>query len=246
MPMYLKILFSALFFLNLEGIEAKSILHTSEDANTTKEVKIGFNSGHKPYVIKEQNTGIVLDKIKKACAAHNLKCSFSFSSNARLVQELSLADLDCIVNVPKELLVKNKINFYESKAIVFFQNSVIYKASSNIHIDKLSDIANYRINAFQGAKQALGVSFGEIVKASKSYTESAKQDSQAMQLMTGRTDIVISDLQIFNYHWQQIQNKNLEKVNKAENLVVKKFFVEVPRSMLCLDEKWIKIFNPFF
>jgi polar amino acid transport system substrate-binding protein len=63
----------------------------------------------------------------------------------------------------------------------------------------LVDLESGSIIAFQNAKKYLGKEYKDIVSKNPNYKEKANQAQQVQMLFSKRTNIVVSDVNIFNY-----------------------------------------------
>ena len=60
------------------------------------QVNIGCTITAPPYVIKENNRGIILDIMREALANQGIETNFSYANNSQSVKDFSNGDLDAL------------------------------------------------------------------------------------------------------------------------------------------------------
>ena len=73
----------------------------------------------------------------------------------------------------------------------------------HIHLRRLDDLTRLRVAAFQGAHLYLGADFAALAPQIPSYREESPQATLNRLLLSGRADVAISDVNIF----QQLSNE---------------------------------------
>jgi polar amino acid transport system substrate-binding protein len=69
----------------------------------------------------------------------------------------------------------------------------------NFAIENVKSLAGKNIIAFQNAKKYLGEDFNKVICYSMNYRKVAEQFKQIDMLFLGRTDVIILDINIFQY-----------------------------------------------
>ena len=162
-----------------------------------------------PYIISENNTGMereIVDSVFKEINL-NMKLDYVPFIRVRMNMEKNKADLAFPTNE-----ASNIKNVYFSDSHITYQNAAITLKKNNLKINNLSDLKDKKIIAFQDAKLYLGKEYAEMAKNNKKYQEKARQESQIAMLFAGRTDAIVTDVNIFKYFKDKIKivDTNLE------------------------------------
>lgn len=210
-----------------------------EDVN----LLIGFSLP--PYVISKNNSGIELDIVKESLAESNRVLKPRYVPFKRVTWDLSTCteNPDCYSwgNVDGALTITESSgvkNVHYSDSHITYQNVAVTIKSNNYQINKLSDLANHKIVAFQNATKYLGPEYARISKSSTEYKEVAKQALQIKMLFKNRTDIVVMDINIFKYFRNQVKN-----VDTSPEVTIHEIFPPTPYKVAFADENIRDDFN---
>jgi len=101
-----------------------------------------------------------------------------------------------------------------SSSYITYHNVAISLKGRGISIDKISQLSKYSIVAFQNANLYMGEEYSAAIDESTFYVELPDQRKQVAMLLLGRTDIVVMDVNIFNYLSKEHVGKNhMDNVN---------------------------------
>lgn len=164
-------------------------------------IKIAVGSSIEPFMLKS-GKGLIGTVVIESFQHSGERVEFSYNSNQKALELFNNKKVDG-VTVVREGMVQG---FY-SAPLVSFDNHVISLASSDVNIETINDLKNYRIIAFSKARQYLGADFDNVVEQSKSYREMASQELQVKALFDGETDIIISDTTIFEFYRTRLRNR---------------------------------------
>ena len=194
-------------FLNALGLV---LLLLSATCLSAEELKIGVNFSIPPYVLTESNSGLELEILQEALRVKGHTISIEYLPLARTFLEFEQGEVDCIMNVQQGAL---SIGFYSDVAITF-QNVAISLAKQHLSIQQISDLLEKDVVAFQKASTLLDAEFGRLMEGNAQYREVADQIVQLVLLFKERTDVIVMDLNIFNYFRKQAQT--LQRLTDAE------------------------------
>ena len=233
--------------LKLQNKFSKSLKseHPSNQMIAKQKIKIGANPNHIPYVLAASDSGIMLDRINDICKKNNILCTYNYYSNTRLAKELGLGELDCVVNVPLALMEQNKLKVFSTKALAHFDNVFIHLKKNAFELKKISDLQNFKILAFQGAKFSLGSEFLIMANKNPNYKEIGQQQAQVMALYSERADIIVSDRRIFQYQLDAIKNKKLSSIDFKKEIQIVSLLPVFARSLICRTQEMTEFFNKF-
>lgn len=167
--------------------------------NTVKAdtVKIGAILYLKPYMF-ENDSGIEADIVREAFAFEDYQVAFYYEPNARTRHSYNRNIFDGVLTV-NELYPDMEGSFF-SDPYITYQNIIVSLDKRNLTIEKISDLQNVGLIAFQQASIILGKEFKNIVKNNEFYSEIPNQESQIKMLYMGRTDSILIEKNIFKYY----------------------------------------------
>lgn len=163
-----------------------------------------------PYIIEEEGgaRGFEFDIAQEALALAGFTMAPRFVPFARVPVELGrgLADAALTVNASSGL------QLCYSDTYIVYRNYAISLASRGLQIAEVTDLRQYSVRAFQNARLYLGPDFAAAVEGHASYTETPSQLTQNSMLFAGRVDVVVGDINIFNWYSRQIPPQQRQPV----------------------------------
>ena len=95
----------------------------------------------------------------------------------------------------------------------------------------VADLGDYRVTAFQNARIFLGPSFRAMADLNADYREVSPQLLANQLLFSGRTDVVVSDINIFTY----LNARAEEEVNVHQTVTIHRMFPPTRYSLVFRD-----------
>jgi polar amino acid transport system substrate-binding protein len=203
----------------------------------SKEVKVVFSYSTPPYVFKD-GSGIVLSIVKEALAhkGHTIEPIFANMGRASELFRDGYVDATSITQTTSGLEA-----FY-SDDFMQYHNAAFILKKRHIKIEKLEDLKDFHIIAFQNAHLYLGEDFGRVARlADKKYMEVADQKQQVLMFLNGRTDVAVMDRHIFTFYKNLLIQEN--KVDKNIEIELIELFSPTPYKTAFKDEKLRDDFN---
>lgn len=154
---------------------------------------------HKPpYVIKKGDdiTGFEVELISHVMSMIGHQCHFELVSFARSMRMLEQPYIDAIMSAPTQVFTNTD---QLTVPYVGYQNVAVSLAANPLEISKVADLSKYTMAGFQMASQVLGGEFKAATKQSPLYTELSNQTRQVEMLAQGKIDVLVMDINIFNY-----------------------------------------------
>jgi polar amino acid transport system substrate-binding protein len=148
-----------------------------------------------PYTISSPPGGIEYDLVSAVVVAMGYRPNILFAPNARAQLMLAAGSVDAAIG---------NSGPYVSRPYIVYQNVAIKLRDRYLPLERMGDLAHYRVTAFQNAHLYLGKEFASVSASNKEYREASPQQSANRQLYRHRTDVVISDANIFQYLNRQI------------------------------------------
>jgi polar amino acid transport system substrate-binding protein len=169
-------------------------------AASAADVKVAFGLSVPPYIIPESTSGIETDIIREALAykGHTITPIYiPFST-------INAAFIDTQANAIATVEEKIGIDGYFSDVVVTYQNYAVALSNNHISIKTIDDLKNYSVMAFQLATRYLGTDFAQMVKNNPRYREKQDQKKIVQLFFDGKTEIIITEANIFNYYSNQL------------------------------------------
>jgi polar amino acid transport system substrate-binding protein len=170
-------------------------------------VLVGVGLSKPPYIIQKNNSGAELEIVKRGLEVAGYDMRIRYMPLKRISHELNGGMLDAGMSLRAYMAVDG----FFSNEIITYQNYAITRDGAGITLRKISDLASFRVTAFQNASRLLGPEFQNAVALNRQYHEVANQALQVKMLVKGRTDVVISDFRIFLHFKKQIEREEKQK-----------------------------------
>ena len=191
-----------------------------------------------PYIIASQDSGYEIELISQVLARLDQQISMLYVPYGRTYETYKREQADIALTltsrsgVPDELL---------SIPYVSYQNVAISLKKSHLNLYTISQLKELSVIAFQSASKVLGSEFGQAVKDNMLYLELPDQGRQVEMLFHGSVDVVVMDINIFNYFSSRIFGES-----QMDKVVVHAFFPPTHYSAAFRDARLLQDFNREF
>ncbi|WP_159995193.1 ABC transporter substrate-binding protein [Roseomonas sp. 18066] len=165
------------------------------DAARAADVRMLIGNSLPPYIIERENRGVEYDIVKEALALRGHRMVPSYVPFARIPVELERDAADAAMTVNDS----SGIRACFSDVHIIYRNYAISLASRGLKIEAMDDLRGKSIRAFQNARLYLGPAFNAVTADNPGYAETANQQTQNAMLFAGRVDVVVGDINIFNW-----------------------------------------------
>ncbi len=168
-------------------------------------VQIGCSLSVPPYVIPNNDRGIILDLLRRSLANAGLSLNLQYSSNHQNANDFNQGKLDglCRSNIQA-----TPTAFFASAPLITFQNVAISLEERSLPLTTISDLQHYRVQGFSLARQLLPAEFGTAVSNAPLYLEQGDQIEQVRALFAGETDVIVMEKTVFRYFLSQLRRQN--------------------------------------
>lgn len=175
--------------------ELKAEQNTEQETeNKTLELITGL--AKPPFILEDQQTGLQLDLIREAFTSNNIKVNFNSMPLGRNLTGFRQMNADGLITLPPNY---EHPALFMSKPYISYENIAISLAENYFTIEKISDLSDKSIIAFQNAKKFLGDEYEDAIAYSMDYREVPDQMKQIELLFLRRTEVIILDINIFKY-----------------------------------------------
>lgn len=176
------------------------------------QVRMSFGDKIPPFTFPESDSGIEIDVIREALAykRHKLVPMYVPLARVPIVYE-QFSDVDSAMTDLGHQFKKGTPVYYGNSAITY-HNVFITLKKRNIKIEGPKDLENFSLLSFQGAK----LRYPNWITM-KDYFESNNQETQIRHLISGKVDVVLSDINIFKYYFFKLfKNKSFNDFSVHE------------------------------
>lgn len=158
----------------------------------SESLTIGSTLNRPPYILEDTESGLELDIVRAAFKEMGFQINVKFYSRKRQVLYFNKGHMDAVMTMSPG----NTISGHWSDTYIEYHNVAISLAARHLHVERISDLQQYSIAAFENARFSLGPEFRRT--ASKTiYREMDNQLSQNRMLYLGRIDTVVADRYVF-------------------------------------------------
>lgn len=171
---------------------------------------------HKPpYVIQNTQSGFELDLVRDIMLDIGYQVAFVHIPFGRTHEIHETTDIDVVMTMSDRVETPN---IYLSKPYVTYQNVAVSLKSKDLKINKVEDLSEYSLVAFQNAHNLLGQQFHKMANSHQSYLEIPDQIRQLRLLYFKKTDVIVTDVNIFNHFKHQMENNNVYRETEIHTL----------------------------
>ena len=189
-----------------------------------------------PYIIEDQNKGMELDIVREALAMKGHRIQIKYMPYGLVANAFNNRRVDIALTVNADMGIdKDKL----SEVHITYRNVAIsLKKREDIRIDSIGGLSNWKIVAFQQAKELLGPEYAKAVEKAPQYSEIYNQEKQISGLFEEKTDVIVMDINIYTYYINQLKDKY-----DIRQAVVHDIFPDIPYRVAISDPKILKDFN---
>lgn len=187
----------------LGGVALLLLLLLGSAQAEEKSISVVFSGSTPPYVIKENDSGIVIDIVREALAQRGYRVTPVYLPIGRGSKMFAERKVDATSIIKKSSGLKNA--HYSGYFMQYHNFAFALKTPGRrVHIESVADLGGLDVIAFQYAHRYLGEEFGAAVKDSPHYREFADQETQVRMLLKGRTDVAVMDRSIFEFYKRKL------------------------------------------
>ena len=181
---------------NTEQTFENDKIFTNEPISESQTLELITGLAKPPFILEDQQHGLQLDLIKEAFASENFNVHFNAMPLGRNLTGFRRMNADGIITLPPSY---QHPALFMSKPYITYQNVAVSLTEDNFTIEKISDLSDKSIIAFQNAKKFLGDDYEGAIAYSMDYREVPDQMKQIELLFLRRTEVIVLDINIFKY-----------------------------------------------
>lgn len=208
---------------------AAALLASALSAARAEPLRVAIGLSLPPYVISDEESGMEYDIVKEALAAAGYELVPVFVDFGLVPTTVANGLADAAMTVTPATVP----NLPLSDIYIQYRNAALTLRSSRIAIGSIGDLAGRSISAFQKATDYLPPAFAEAVAGNPDYHETPQQYRQPLALFTGQVEVVIADVNIFNWYRQDVRVR--AAADTDQHVVTHAIFEPTPYHMAFRD-----------
>ncbi|MGQ7959070.1 substrate-binding periplasmic protein [Pseudomonas sp. SP16.1] len=163
-------------------------------------LRIGFGSHKPPYVFEGEPRGLEYELVDRAARLAGFEMEAYYAPMERLHLMLQRGEIDGITTTSE----RSGVQAYYSQVYIHYHNSAVALAARGYRIERIADLANHSVSAFQRARMLLGEEFQRMAESNPRYREEAQQINRNRLLYSGRVEVVIGDPRIIHHFNREV------------------------------------------
>ncbi|MCP4105071.1 MAG: transporter substrate-binding domain-containing protein [Desulfobacteraceae bacterium] len=181
-------------------------------------LKVAFGDALPPWVIPETNTGILIDIIKETLEPAGYTVKPVYLPYARRLVTYKYGKVDAVCDINPKIIADSKLKGYLSVIAYAYENIGVSLKKKGYSFSGISDLVNYSVVSWQGAKAAIGGEYADMAGKNKKYRELANQELQIKLLYAEREDVIQLDRQIFRYFRKKVSEEGIIDTNQPVDI----------------------------
>jgi polar amino acid transport system substrate-binding protein len=163
-------------------------------------LRIGFGTHKPPYVFEGEPRGLEFELVDRAAQLAGFDMEAYYTPMERLHLMLHRGEIDAITTTNES----SGVEAFYSQVYVHYHNAAVALAARGYRIERIADLGDYSISAFQRARLLLGPEFQRMAESNPRYREEAHQINRNRLLYSGRVEVVIGDARIIHYFNREV------------------------------------------
>jgi len=200
-----------------------------------KKLSVSVGWTKPPYVIEKMNSGFELELVKAVYKRMGHHLEFVYVPFGRSNKLINAGKVDAALTMTQKMDVKG---LHLSDPYIVYQNAAISLKGRGIDLQSIEALRHHSIVGFQNASIVLGRNYKLAVEQSPLYLELPDQRTQVEMLLKGKVDVVVMDINIFNYLSREFIGRS-----HMDNVDIHRLFPSSPYKMAFSDPKLRDIFN---
>lgn len=170
---------------------------------TAQVLHVGFGTHKPPYVFEGEPRGLEFDLVNGAARNAGFEVTAYYAPIERLHLMLRRGEIDAITTTHE----RSGADAFYSDVYIHYYNAAVALARRGYHIERIADLGQYSVSAFQRARVLLGPDFERMAVSNPRYREEALQINRNRLLYSGRIEVVVGDKRIIHYFNREVDDQ---------------------------------------
>lgn len=186
-------------FFILTGVLLASPIKAAEPTT----ISIGCSVSTPPFVIRQNDRGIMLDILRDALSLNQITPHFQYAGNAEIISAFNGGRLEALCTSTHALTPGAWLSKHP---IVTYQNVAISLKDRSLNITSASDLKGLNVVGFNNARNMISNEFHDAVQGSPFYKETIEQQDQVLSLFKGEVDVIVMEQTLFRYFLSRLRH----------------------------------------
>lgn len=165
-------------------------------ADALTPVRVAVGQSLPPYVLVEERSGMEYQVVSETLALAGMALVPEFVDFGDEPELLAAGEVEAAMTIGPD----SGVDAAYSEPYIDYRNMAMSLASAGLEIASVEDLAGHSVLAFEDATTYLGPDFAAMADANQDYREVADQSEQVRALLAGEVDVVVSDVNIFDWY----------------------------------------------
>ncbi|MDO9624148.1 MAG: transporter substrate-binding domain-containing protein [Pseudomonas sp.] len=183
-------------------------------------LRLGIGTHKPPYVFQDEARGLEYEIVAATAKHAGFTLQVLHLPMERLHWLLRRGEIDAIATTND----RSGIQAFYSEPHIYYQNVAVALRARNYKIERIADLSNFSVSAFQRARFLLGNEFQRMAQNNPRYREEAQQIARNRLLYSGRIEVVVADIRILRY----LNREVLHQVDVSQPLAEYWIFAPTP------------------
>ncbi len=214
----------------LLAVAALLLLAPFGRAGELQPLRVAIGLSLPPYVIADEQRGMEYDIVREALADAGYELIPVFVDFGEVPGAIAAGTADAAMTVTPATIPDTPL----SAVHIVYRNAAITLASRDLRLADLGALSGRSVLAFQKATDYLPPEFAAAVAGNPGYRETAEQYRQPLELFLGEVDVVVADINIFN--WFRNDPRVAAQADSTQAITVHDLFPPTPYHVAFRDE----------
>ena len=210
-------------------------------AFSQQKITVALGNTLPPWVMVEDNTGIIPDLLRATLGVHGYQIHFVYVPYARRIPLYTENLVDVVSDINEKVIETHQMSGYFSDIAYSYENFAFSLTKQNLQLSSIAQLKHFSVLSWQGAKELLSPEYQAMARENPQYAETYDQLAQVQLLYRERYEVIQMDGKIFDYYRALININDEIDVSKP----VQRFalFGKNPSGFLFRDEALRDLFN---
>jgi len=188
---------------------------------SAKKLTVAFGNTLAPWVMTESHNGILIELITEAMEPLGYEVEKVYYPYARRIKSYQLNEVDVVCDINQNNISNSNLKGHFSGIIYAYKNYAFSLNKRKFNIRKVSELSQYSILSWQGARKHLGASYDLMAANNPFYLETHDQKQQVKMLYLERVDFIQLDRKIFEFYRSKlIEEKEINAKVKVDRFAL--------------------------
>lgn len=157
---------------------------------------VSAGSDRPPYIMNHSQSGFEVELISAVLSQLGYQPTILANPHSRSIELFNRGEVDVVLTLNANSGVAAE---HLSDVYIIYQNVALSLRKKALKLEHITQLANLNVIAFQGATTVFGQDYKAVASSNARYLEVPDQQQQVSLFLQEKTDLIILDLNVFNY-----------------------------------------------